>query len=330
VTLRIVVVTHRSFAQTGYIAPYLVAMRDRFDVSFVYTEDGWPTSASLLPREGVDACVWFVRFRELARQPPFDWTGFRGLRIMHDHDAYLSYGAMDGVSEHLGAWGPVFRRHRFDLLLASGKEVTNRLRAEALNAHWLPKGFDPHQFFDFGRERTGIGTYGSPYLARRIVLSQLERHGEAVTRFSCRFDRLNETLNKFAACVICNMFTHWRLPPLDAGSHVGRAVTRIAPQLAFRLHPGMEPMIKNFEAPGAGCAPIADRIPELEDLGFTDGVSLISYRDVNELVEKLRHYRDRPDELRAIGASAAGVCHERHTWDVRTAEMEKIIRSTLA
>jgi glycosyltransferase involved in cell wall biosynthesis len=304
-------------------------MAQRLRPVFVYVEDGWPDSATRFPIGEWDACIWFVRFRELRSRSPFDWTGFGGLRVLHDHDALLSFGSPDGLSPYLGAWPDAFRRHRFDLILTSGAQIAARFRDLGIEAEWVPKGFDPTRFFDLGRARAGVATYGTPYLARRMVLAELDRRGIAVTSFSCPFEMLNDYLNRFAATVICNLTTEWRLRRLRPLTPIGRRITRITNGLGFSLRPGLEPMIKNFEVPATGSAPIADWLPELADLGFVDGTSILAYRTVDELADTIAHYRDRPDDLRRIGRAAAELCHERHTWAHRVALLEQVVRSRL-
>src|SRR4030095_10648160 len=126
--LRVLMIIQRAGSEHGYMAPYVRALTRRFDTAVLYVEDHWPRSTSdFPPGHDFDVCLWFVKFRELAIQPPFDWGSFSGLRAMHDHDAYLSYGTMGLPSPYLGAWPKVFRQQRFDLLLTSGKRVAELL-----------------------------------------------------------------------------------------------------------------------------------------------------------------------------------------------------------
>jgi hypothetical protein len=326
--LRLLLVTHRAL-EDGYVAPYLHAIANRFDVTSIHVEDGWPHSASEFtgdPR--FDACMWFVKFRDLAAQPAFDWASFDGLRVLLDHDAYLSYGTMARPSPYLGKWPEVFRRHRFDVLLASGKHVTELLVDDGVDAVWIPKGFDDTRLHDLGLPRAGICTFGTDYASRQIALARLQHAHEPVERFRCSFEELNATLNRYAASVVCNLSAFWRAP-FRADSLPGRTIAKYAPNVGFRLGPGLEPMIKNFEVAGAGCAPIADWIPELRDLGFEDGATVVAYHDADELVERVRHFRTRPDELVAIGRDAARLCRARHTWDHRAEQMEAVLRGRL-
>jgi len=309
-----------------YVAPYIEALRQQFDCALVSVDDGWPSTSSELPwSRDCDACVWFVKFRDLVARPPFDWGQFGGLRVLHDHDAYLGYGTMGYPSPYLGMWPEVFRTNRFDLLVTSGKAVSGRLRDDGVTSAWVPKGYDNNSLRDLGGPRSGIGTYGTQYMSRSLALARLRRSGSRIDPFRCRFDELNAALNDLAGCLVCNMFANWHL----GGGRAARALARVAPGAACGVQPGMEPMIKNFEAAGAGCAPIVDWIDELADLGFEDGRNVIAYHDLSDLVEKVRHYESRIEDLTMIGRHAADLAVRRHTWSHRATEMDAVLRNAI-
>jgi spore maturation protein CgeB len=90
---------------------------------------------------------------------------------------------------------------------------------------------------------------------------------------------------------------------------------------------GMEPMIKNFESAGAGCAPICDHVSELDDLGFVDGESMIAYNSFDDLIERLDHYLVRPEEMARIGHNACVLAHSRHSWLHRARQFNDTLRS---
>jgi spore maturation protein CgeB len=85
-------------------------------------------------------------------------------------------------------------------------------------------------------------------------------------------------------------------------------------------------MLKNFEVAASGCVPFCDEIPELRDLGFEDGKTMVSYTNFDELIEKLKYYSKSPELLSQIGKNAATLCAENHTWDHRAKMFEGVIR----
>ena len=294
------------------------ALDRKFSVTRRFTDDGWPRSMRDLPQfEGHDAVVWFVRFRDLIRQPAFDWNGFAGRRVMYDLDAYQNFSTLVG-SRYLGAWPPVYRKHGFDTLVCTGKATRDHLLECGVNAVWVPKAFDPERFHDARQPRHGACYFGELYDARDAMLRHLERSGVQVERFRSSFFDLNDHLNRYALCLICNMALE---APLGL-RHLPRLATRLG---AARLSPGPEPMLKNFEVAASGCVALCDDIPELADLGFRDGDTMLSYRDFDELVYKIRAHLDAPEDLRRISARAAQLCRARHTWDHRMEALAQVL-----
>jgi spore maturation protein CgeB len=100
---------------------------------------------------------------------------------------------------------------------------------------------------------------------------------------------------------------------------------RLAPSLFTKIAPGPEPMLKNFEVAGSGCAAVCDDIPELMDLGFVDGDNIVLYRDFDELRDKLHHYLAHPHLLHSIGRRGSALCMSRHTWKHRAEQIRRIL-----
>ena len=299
-------VGHRDHLTKGTTAPFYAGLASAFDLRLTFVEDGWPTSiADVDGHEEAAICLWFVRFRLLRDRPPFDWGDFGGRRVMYDFDTNANYHFLS-VAEHRGEWPVVFRRQGFDTLVSTGKAVSELLRDDDVHAVWLPKGYDPGRLHPLGRSRAGLCEYGQSYPSRKAMRSHLARAGVPFTRFSDH-DGLNDQLNRYLGCLICNLAGEVARGP-------GRVVNRIWPDRAIRLASGIEPMIKNFEVAGAGCAPFADWIPELGDLGFVDGESIVAYETLDDLVERCRHHLADPDGLATIGANAAALVSGRHTW----------------
>jgi hypothetical protein len=306
----------------GRFSPMHRELDAQFITHRVFVDDNWPASIRELPDYNqYDVIMWFVKFRHLAVAPPFDWCNYPGLRVMYDFDAYQNFSLMGG-NRFLGAWPPVFRSQGFHLILATGKQTTENLRENRVTAEWVPKAYDDGAFFDKGLDRQGLCYFGEPYAARAAMLHFLHRQRLTINRFRCSYASLNDHLNRYSACLICNMVgTKPRLLP--------RIVSRIAPSSLIKVSPGPEPMAKNFEVPGSGCVAFCDHIPELHDLGFKDGETLITYQDFPELGDKLKHYLNNPDLLRPIAKAAIRLCRDRNTWRHRAMLMDTIFRRYL-
>lgn len=140
-----------------------------------------------------------------------------------------------------------------------------------------------------------------------------------VIQINVPYSELNLELNRSLA-----MVTTVRGSVARFGS-IGNIIQRIRPSTLVRTEPAPEPMMKHFEAAGAGLAVFTDPTPDLHRLGFVDGTNVVTFRSLDDLVDKSRYWLDRPDQLRQIGAAAGILASARHTWAQRAAELERVI-----
>jgi hypothetical protein len=318
--LRVCLISHRSNLGTNK-ENMLCAFERRFKLTTHFVEDQWPRNTLDLGEvDRYDAIVWLVKFRVLMTMPPFDWGKYAGARIMYETDAFQNYTVV-ATRRYLGRWPRVVRANAFHVLVCTGREVRDRLLTDGVHAYWIPKAFDGRVIRDEERhDRGGLCYYGRAYNARAAMLDYLGLRGIPYSAFVCSYSELNDHLNRYLACLICNRSirgARWLPAPLLA---------RIRKQW-MRLAEGTEPMWKNFEIAGAGCAPVCDYMPELETLGFRDGYTMVSYQTFAELDDKLQYYLLRPEELREIGRRAAALVREQHTWDHRAQQLEELISS---
>lgn len=292
----------------------------------VEIEDGWGNSDLRLPNlERFAGVIVMLRHTDLFVGPAIDWGDYRGLRIWYEPDAFLDEASgyqklTRGAPVYVGSFARTFRRHRFDHMLVTGRRSVQRLGEQGVPVTWLPKGYDPTVFHIVNHEgRAGMVTFGTPYLARAAVLSHLKRRGIAIERVRVDYLSLNDRLNRYQSCLVCNQAGEPR-----AGT-VGRALRHVRPQALLRIHPGSEVMMKNFEAAAAGCAVFADWIEDMDELGFRDGSSFVGYRSFDELVEKIRHYDDNLSHLARIASAGEELCRTRHTWARRAQDLARIV-----
>jgi hypothetical protein len=275
--------------------------------------------AERMVRDDFRSITLFLKARWLHAEPTFEWGNFSGRRCLLDHDIYANYADDRRIR---GAWDPVFAANHFDVVITTGLRVRDRLLADGIHAVWLPKAYDPEAFFDLGGKRGGWCTFGTRYPARRAIGAKLARTMFEVTNVRAPYRELNAQLNRFVGCVICNLDGTFRF-----GRYGRKACDvsgdRLVP-LLVRVGGPTEVMLKNFEAAAAGCAVVCDRSDDVAALGFVDGESVILYGDPDELVEKLREYRE-PETLRRIAASGRDLVHSRHTWAHRIEEFHSAI-----
>jgi hypothetical protein len=292
----------------------------RFFVTRVFVDDGWPLRVPDLPDyQSYDAVISFVRFRQLERLAALEWGDFRGQRILYDLDAFLFLTSLSFRPANV-TWPVTFDKHGFDWLLCTGKRVTEELKGVGLQAVWWPKAYDQNRFFDADRERRGFCHFGTLYIARQAMLHRLARADLEVRHLTVPFDELSDALNEYLGLLVCTLSNSTR-------TTVSRVLRKLNPEWGLQLSPGPEPMQKLFEGAGSGCAVFNDRMDELIDLGFKDGENIIVWQDFDELIDKIRWYRDRPEMLRDIGRSGHELCRKTHTWDERMVQLETLLRT---
>lgn len=257
-----------------------------------------------------DAVVFFVKFRHLRLRDSIAWRGFGGLRVLMDHDAFMDFVGWSGTA-YRNEWTRHTPRLGFDMAVVSGSATADHLAEQGIEVAVVHKGVETGRFHDDGLPRRGMAHYGTAYRSRAAMLRRMRSAGVEVARVAVPYLQLNQMLNRFESAIVCNMGADVRFGKL------GRAIERVRPGTLLTLHESPEPMLKNFEAAAAGCATFMDHVDDLAELGFVDGDTAVIYRDVDELIERSRHYRDRPDELLAIGSAGAALCKERHGWDRR-------------
>ena len=296
------------------------ALEQQFELVRHFVDEKWPSSIQDIPNySSYEAVIWYVRFRDIITKPPFDWKNYDGVRLMFEQDACQNYSLVAG-DQFFGAWPKVFRDHRFDVIACTGKATQDNLRDSGVNAIWIPKGFDHTRFCDLKMMRSGIGYFGELYRARGQMLIHVKRHKIPVTKFKCTFFELNEYLNRFEIILICNM-----VGTLKKGA--SKLINRMLPSYGMEISAGPEPMQKNFEVAASGCVQFCDEIPELHDLGFIDGETMVSYRTFDELVQKLEVYRQAPDRLEYIAKQATELSNAKHTWNHRARLFDEAIRN---
>lgn len=322
--MRLLVITHADIAYSPDRCDHelVSGLHDLVDLTIVEWEHMAEPSARAAARvaemdlSSFDACMVYVRFRLLFPVEPWDWTGFDGLRVWMEHDAWFNYSRAHPTWH--GKFPETYRRHGFDLMVATGRHLAELLRLDGVDARWMPKGYSAASFSDLDRARSGVCTFGTMWPSRRAMISRLRHRAVALEDVSGSFSGLNDRLNRHTAAVVCNM------PGTVPFGRPGRAVGRIVPSFV-RVGPAVEPMIKTFEVAGAGCAPVVDFLEELDELGFVDGDTCLTYRTFDEAADKLLTIDH--DELRAIGGAAESLARSRHTWRHRAQQLVELLES---
>ena len=311
---------HREYCLFHFTGDFCRALETTFELEIHYVEDVWPHNIDQIPNyRTFDVVLWFVHFRVLVKMPPINWCDYQGMRILYDTDAVQNF-VRYGNNNYLGQWEIAFHQNHFDFLVCTGKRTAEKFNERGIKALWLPKACNPERLFDKNGNRSGIGYFGSPYLARKKMLSLVEANGFTVNCFRSTYEELNDHLNRYLACLVCNY----------GGYHNSRFAPLLRlwiPDFSLVLTKPVEPMAKNFEISCTGCAPIADWSPDLDALGFVDGQNIVTYSSFNKLLDKLSFYLDSPELLRDIGKNSAQFVKRYHSWQVRARQLGDAIAS---
>ncbi|HEY0631809.1 MAG TPA: glycosyltransferase [Thermoleophilaceae bacterium] len=83
-----------------------------------------------------------------------------------------------------------------------------------------------------------------------------------------------------------------------------------------------------FEATGVGALLVTEAARNLPGL-FTPGEEIVTYDSAEDLVEKVRHYTEHPDERRAIAAAGQRRTLAEHTYRHRMEQLDALLRARL-
>lgn len=208
--------------------------------------------------------IFFLRFKKEIRQVAF----IRGLPklVILEHDAWQNYFPC----KYRGKFSQYYKRLPSARVLCSGFQVAERLRAEGVDAVFVPKGYDQTLLRNFASERDiELGFVGSTksgiYSERKAMLDEIARREPLMTMRTQSGGEYLAMLNRIRFFV---------------SADVGMG----------------EYMIKNFEAMACGCVLFAYDQGERENraLGFIDMENLVLYRSVDDFQSKLASLRADP------------------------------------
>jgi glycosyltransferase involved in cell wall biosynthesis len=231
-----------------------------------------------------DRIVFFLRFKKEIRQVRFIQT-LPNLVIL-EHDAYQNYIPC----KYTGKFSAHYRKLPWARVISSGFMVSQRLRDEGFDAHFVPKGYDQALLQNRQRERDiELGFVGSlnsvAYAGRKEMLESVAEVENLLITRTKSGEEYCETLSRIRYFV---------------SADVGMG----------------EYMIKNFEAMACGCVLFAYDQGEEENraLGFVDMHNVVLYRTRDELREKLAVLRESAQLTEAISLAGQTLVEQRYTF----------------
>lgn len=229
-----------------------------------------------------DRVVIFSRIKRLSHQAKaLRWI--RGL-VFLEYDAWQNYMA---ESKNHGSFSRLYLATLGCRVISSGLGISARLRAEGIDARFVPKGFDDQAFLDQQRPRTTFSAFiGSikhqSYAARRRTLEAIRAGFPLQVMQTESGQPYIEALNEIRVFV-------------SADSGMG------------------EYMLKNFEAMACGCVLLAEDQGEAEnqELGFIDMENVALYHSPDEAIEKLKQLQAQPDLCDRLASAGRALAWER-------------------
>ncbi|WP_296246597.1 glycosyltransferase family protein [Pseudomonas sp. UBA4194] len=232
-----------------------------------------------------DRILFFLRFKQEIRQVAFI-RSVPNLVIL-EHDAYQNYIPC----KYTGKFSAHYRQLPWVRVISSGFMVSERLRGEGFDAHFVPKGYDQALLTPQVRERdielAFVGSTKSvAYSGRKQMLDAIgEVEPLLVTRTNSG-QEYSDTLNRIRFFV---------------SADVGMG----------------EYMIKNFEAMACGCVLFTYDQGEAENraLGFVDMQTVVLYSSVDSLQTKLAQLRREPALAERIAAAGQALVLGEYGFD---------------
>lgn len=197
--------------------------------------------------------------------------------------------------------------------------MQNKMR---LNAHYFPEALNPRVHKPSAKNRNqlekeidiDVVTFGTMYPYRSRMVSELIKADINVVLFGIADKR-------FARKEIAENFRN----EFITGER--KAEVLCGSKIVFNNFHYAEvnsANVKFFEIGGIGAFQLCDYKPVLEEYSKID-VEKFTYRHIDEAIEKVRYYLDKPEERYALSDLQRQHFIENHTYDVRLTEMLKLI-----
>lgn len=250
---------------------------------------------------GYERIILDLMFKHICTQSRF----LRSLPslTLYEEDAYLDF--MSG-SKWQGHFVRFYKQLPGVRVISTGFVVTQHLRAAGVDAHFIPKGFDPArmQLQDCKRDiQLGfIGRLGSAaYAARRTLLEAIAAVEPLQIMRTYSADEYVQTLNRIHIFVSA-----------DVGLN--------------------EYMAKNFEAMACGCLLLAKRQGRGEEsaLGLEDGVNVLLYDDIDSLRKRLAWARKNPELASAVALRGHEHVLAHHAYEKLASKIAAVISAPFA
>ena len=211
----------------------------------------------------------------------------------------------------------------YDLILTSFPHFVPRLRAMGIASEYFRIGFDPRVLDLLGPVEKDVDVSFVGGISRH--------HGKALPMLE---HLANQTPIQFFGYGASGLPSSSPIKARHRGEVWGLDMYKALARSRVTLNRHINVAENNannmrlYEATGVGTLLITDAKDNLGEL-FEVGKEVVAYRNQDEAVELIAHYLKYPDEARAIAVAGQQRTLREHTYQVRMAELEKILNKSL-
>lgn len=287
-------------------------------------QDAWAREHGLSARRGPFALRRERIVLAQARQQRPDVVYVQNLRAFSSGLLRRLRRAGATIVGQIASEPPGARRLRaFDLVLTSFPHFVERFRSLGIRSEYLRIGFDPRVLVRLEREGARREQHGAVFVG---ALNRTQhRSGNALLERAAR--RAPIDFWGYGA-------GGWpQSSPIRArfrGEAWGIEMFRVLYEARIALNRHIEVAerfannMRLYEATGVGSLLLTDEKDNLDEL-FVPGREVVTYRDEDELVERVAYYLERDDERRAIARAGQERTLREHTYRRRMEELLSIL-----
>lgn len=204
-----------------------------------------------------------------------------------------------------------------DVMLFTGTGQVQHHRARGMkNAAYLQIGYDTDRYYESSEHRSGIVFMGQNY----------GPHFNSVpgSEAQLRRDMVN-ALRPFPGFVPYGSGFGATMSQGASGNVYRKSLGAISISLVSDL--GRYTSDRLLRSMACGAPTFVKRFDDMKGLGLLEDVNCIGWDTPSELVEKLRSWTSRRDELLQVGKNGAELMRAHHTWFVRMQELQAILNA---
>jgi hypothetical protein len=187
-----------------------------------------------------------------------------------------------------------------DFAFVAQKDAVERMKKDGVaNPIWLPHAVEPLAYpkFDLLTKKYDVSFVGHVNSKNRI--DALDRLFSEFPNFYFGQQLFENAARKFAETKVC-----------------------------FNIAMTNDVNMRNFEIMATGSFLLTSYLPDFEDLGLIDGEHLVLYRNLDEMVDKVRYYLAHDDEREKIAQAGYEQVIAKHTIQHRvSAILEQYLKS---